>query len=81
MAHSRSAKKRVKQDRVRRTRNKGYKRHMKKKITSTLSVSAGKKATALSEAYSAIDKAAKKGVIHKNTAARKKSRLAKKIAV
>ena len=31
----------------------------------------------LPEAYSAIDKAAKKGVIKKNTASRKKSRLAK----
>ena len=31
----------------------------------------------LSLAYKAIDKAAKKGVIKKNTAARKKSRLAK----
>jgi len=31
----------------------------------------------LPEAYQAIDKAAKKGVIKKNTAARKKSRLAK----
>lgn len=30
---------------------------------------------ALSEAYKAIDKAAKRGVIKKNTAARKKSRL------
>ncbi len=32
--------------------------------------------TALSSAYKAIDKAAKRGVIKKNTAARKKSRLA-----
>ncbi|MCR4330678.1 MAG: 30S ribosomal protein S20 [Patescibacteria group bacterium] len=31
--------------------------------------------TSLSEAYKAIDKAAKRGVIKKNTAARKKSRL------
>lgn len=31
----------------------------------------------LSEAYSAIDKAAKKGVFKKNTAARKKSRLSR----
>ena len=31
----------------------------------------------LKEAYKAIDKAAKRGVIKKNTAARKKSRLAK----
>ena len=33
----------------------------------------------LSSAYQAIDKAAKRGVIKKNTAARKKSRLAKMI--
>ena len=31
----------------------------------------------LAEAYSAIDKAAKRGIIKKNTAARKKSRLVK----
>ncbi len=34
----------------------------------------------LSEAYKAIDKAMKRGVIKKNTAARKKSRLSKAIA-
>lgn len=33
----------------------------------------------LAEAYKAIDKAAKRGVIKKNTASRKKSRLAKAI--
>lgn len=37
-------------------------------------------ATSLSAAYKAIDKAAKRGVIKKNTASRKKSRLAKSIA-
>jgi small subunit ribosomal protein S20 len=35
--------------------------------------------TELSKAYKAIDKAAKNGLIKKNTAARKKSRLAKAI--
>ena len=35
---------------------------------------------ALREAMSALDKAVRKGVIHKNTASRKKSRLAKSIA-
>lgn len=42
--------------------------------------SAGKTEEALkliSQAYKAIDKAAKRGVIKKNTASRKKSRLAK----
>lgn len=45
-------------------------------------VSAGSKdeaAKSLSAAMAALDKAAKKGVIHKNTASRKKSRLAKAI--
>jgi small subunit ribosomal protein S20 len=46
-------------------------------------VTAGTKdaaAESLKAAMSALDKAAKKGVIHKNTASRKKSRLAKQIA-
>ena len=46
-------------------------------------IAAGKKedaASKLSLAYQAIDKAAKRGVIKKNTAARKKSRLAQKLA-
>ena len=45
-------------------------------------VGAGDKSTALStfrNAVSAIDKAVTKGVYHKNTAARKKSRLAKMV--
>lgn len=37
-------------------------------------------AAKLSAAFKALDKAATKGVIHKNTAARKKARLAKKLA-
>ncbi len=59
-------------------------RDILKKVSKT--VVAGNKAeaeTLLSEAYQAIDKAAKRGVIKPNTASRKKSRLAlsiKKIA-
>lgn len=33
----------------------------------------------ISEAYRRVDRAAKKGVVHKNTAARLKSRLAKRL--
>lgn len=46
-------------------------------------ISGGQKADAqksLSDAFQAIDKAAKRGIIKKNTASRKKSRLAKAIA-
>ena len=42
------------------------------------SVKVTKTADELSKAYQAIDKAAKRGVIKKNTASRKKSRLAEK---
>jgi len=81
MAHSRSVKKRIRQDRVKKIRNRSYKRHIKKEISTTLSVAPDEKVTALSKVYSIIDRAAKRGVIHKNTAARKKSRLAKKTAI
>jgi small subunit ribosomal protein S20 len=46
-------------------------------------VTAGKKddiSKALAAAYSALDKAAKKNIIHRNNASRKKSRLAAMVA-
>lgn len=45
------------------------------KLARAKDVSGAKKS--LAEAYSAIDKAAKRGVIKKNTAARKKSKLSR----
>ncbi len=50
--------------------------------TARKAIVAGGKLTAesLSKAYQAIDKAAKRGIIKKNTAARKKSRLARALA-
>ena len=60
----------------------------KRVITSTIkdtrkNIAAGQKSdaiTSLSAAFKALDKAAKTGVIKKNTASRKKSRLAKALA-
>lgn len=49
---------------------------VKKSITTGSKDEAAKQ---LAKAMAALDKAAKKGVIHKNTASRKKSRLAKAI--
>ncbi len=80
MAHTLSTKKRIRQGKVRKSRNTGYKRRMKNKTAKAIATDSKDKVTALKEAYSATDKAAKKGVIHKNTAARKKSRLAKKLS-
>jgi small subunit ribosomal protein S20 len=63
-----SAKKRILNDRRRRAMKVAVK-----------SVKITKTADELSKAYQAIDKAAKRGVIKKNTASRKKSRLAAEI--
>ncbi len=74
MPQHKSAIKRMRQDKKKRARNRGVKTIFKKAIKQ-----ARKEKTdeALKNAYSALDKAAKKSVIHKNTAVRKKSRLAK----
>ena len=79
-----SAKKALRGSERKRVFNIRRKRVMKdavKGITNLVSEKNKKEAEVkLSEAYKAIDKAAKRGVIKKNTASRKKSRLAKMIA-
>ncbi len=86
MPNVKSAKKRVKQTEVRRLRNKAYKTRVKnviKKTLAAINANAEREETLnlLSEAFKAIDKAQTKGVLHKNTAARKKSRLHKKVKI
>ncbi len=69
--------KRMKTDKKRAARNNYVKRTLRtltKKMHSDIPVD--EKANVLNEVYSQLDKAAKKGVIHKRTAARRKSRLA-----
>ena len=71
-----SAEKRVRQDRRKRAHNrlvKGYIRDMMRQIRGISDGEAVEKA--LPHAYSVLDKAAKKGVIHRKTSARYKSRL------
>lgn len=75
MPHSKSAAKRVRQNEKKRLRNKAVKSHVRTMIKKVME--SENKEEALKKAYSALDKAVKKGVIHKNAAARKKSRLAK----
>jgi len=83
VANIKSAKKRVLITRKKRERN-FIVRSMVKNILKKydLAIKSGQSDNAklaLSKAMSILDKAAKKGVLHKNTAARKKSRLAKKL--
>lgn len=83
MANHKSALKKIKQDKVRQMRNKAYKTRLKnvvKSVEAAISESNKEAAqTALQDAISTLDRVASKGVIHKNKASRKKSRLTKKV--
>lgn len=81
MAHSKQAEKRNRQNIKNRAANKTMRSAMKtavRKTTATGTKDGG--AASLPDAMRKIDKAAKHGVIHKNAAARHKSRLARKLA-
>ena len=82
MANTKSAKKRVLIIRKRTMRNKAIRSAVKtaiKKFEMALKVKPAEEARELlRQAIRALDKAVTKGVIHKNTASRKKSRLTRK---
>ena len=79
MANIKSAKKRVLVAEANRQRNVAFKTSIKTAIKSALALAESKDKDALSSAISKVyqlcDKAVSKGILHKNTAARKKSRL------
>jgi len=81
VAHSLSAKKRIRQNAKRRARNRWRKRQIKDAIRQfSEAVRAGDKdlaAEKLKQCYKKLDQVAAKNTIHKNAAARKKARLAK----
>ena len=79
MANIKSAKKRVLIAEANRQRNVAFKSSIKTAVKKALAIATeGSKedlASAISAVYKLCDKAVSKGVLHKNTAARKKSRL------
>ena len=81
MPHTKSAKKRMRTSAERRTRNrnvsKGLKLQHKAFEAAIKTNDASKLKEQTSTSMKLIDQAAAKGVIHKNTAARKKARLAR----
>ena len=83
MAHSLSAKKRVRQNKKSRALNRWRKSRIKEDVKSFLRAvregDAGKAEQAYRTATATLDKVAAKGAIHKNAAARRKSRLAKRL--
>ncbi len=82
MANIKSQIKRNRQNEVRRVRNKAVRSDMRTRNKAAVAAAEAGEGTdeALRMAIKRIDKAAQKGVIHKNTAARKKSRLVKELA-
>jgi small subunit ribosomal protein S20 len=83
MANIKSQIKRNRQSEAARQRNKATRSALKTRIKNLTQALEGGDKDAAAEAYReaarSLDKAASKGVIHKNTAANKKSRLAKRL--
>ncbi len=82
MANTLSAKKRIRQNEKRRLRNRAVRSAVRGSVKSAreaLSGKAGDSTTLVREAIRAIDRAVTKGIIHRNTAARRKSALARKL--
>ncbi len=82
MPNIKSAKKRVKVNNTKAERNKALNSALKteiKKANAAIASNADNKQEQVKVAITAIDKAASKGLLHKNNAARKKSALATKL--
>ena len=84
MANTRSAIKRMRQNPKRRIRNRHFtgsaRTFVRKARTALEGADLQSARAAILEATSALDKAAEKGVLHKNNAARRKSRLMRQLA-
>lgn len=85
MPNNSSAEKRMRQEQKRRAHNRSVKSIVRTQITKarqaiiTPNMNAEDAAVAVRSAVSELDRAAKKGVIHPNNAARRKSRLMKQL--
>lgn len=83
MANNKSAEKRMRQDRVRRERNRADRSQLRtaiKKVRRAIEAGqADQAASLLPKAIQIIDTSAKKGVIHRNAADRNKSRLTRAV--
>ena len=82
MANTPSAKKRIRQNEKRRLRNRAVRSAVRGSVKSAREALTGKtgdSATVVREAIRAIDRAVTKGIMHRNTAARRKSSLARKL--
>ena len=77
MANHKSAEKRNRQSQKRRARNVSVRTQVKTAVKKAREGFASKDTASMKDAFKALNKAASKGVLHKRTAARRISRLAK----
>ena len=82
MANTPSARKRIRQNEKRRLRNRAVRSAVRGSVKSAREALGGKSgdsAAVVREAIRALDRAVTQGIIHRNTAARRKSALARKL--
>ena len=79
MANTKSAIKRIRQNERRRVRNRAIRSQLRSAVKTARAAEGPPQAAAVLEAIRALDRAVSRGVIHRNTAARKKSSLARRL--
>lgn len=79
MANTKSAIKRNRQNERRRLRNRAVRSQVRGALKVARTVQGPEQGPTIQEAQRILDKAVSKGVIHRNTAARKKSALARRL--
>jgi small subunit ribosomal protein S20 len=79
VANTKSSIKRIRQNERRRLRNRTIRSQVRGVVKTARAAEGAELRTAIAEAIRSLDKAVTKGVIHPNTAARKKSSLARRL--
>jgi len=80
VANTKSAMKRIRQNERRRLRNRAMRSKIRGSVKTARAAEGAARPAAILEAIRVLDKAVSKGVIHRNTAARRKSALARRLA-
>jgi len=79
VANTKSAIKRIRQNERRRLRNRAVRSKVRTAVKVARAVEGPEQRPTIEEAIRSLDQAVSKGVIHRNTAARKKSALARRL--
>jgi len=79
VANTKSAMKRIRQNERRRLRNRALRSQIRGAVKAARAAEGPSRPAVVREAIRALDKAVSKGVVHRNTAARKKSALARRL--